>query len=390
MSPVHPVEGRPFMDLARWRYAEPGGRDLRLDFLRGYAVFAMICDHVAGISWFSPLTGGNRFVTSAAEGFVLLAGLVLGMVYGPRIAKSGWLSAADPIMRRAALLYGVTVGLTLVFVGLFQFTDLRLWLDRAYGLGLTDPLELVVGTLTLHFVYHGTDILLLYCVLIAVSPILLLVLSRGRWPLVLAGSWLIWLAHQVYPAQVTIPWTVTNAYYFPVAGWQVIFVNALIVGYYRQAISRRLRRVPAVAWLGIFSVGLAVLVAIKRAHDTGRLAAWPLLGSLAGDLYFKVFDKPSVAFGRLAATVVMAGFTYALVPVCWVPLRRVLGWLLLSLGRSSLPPSAPHLLLIVLVYNVDVLARLYDRSRTGNTILQIVTVGLTFLVVVVWKRLEQG
>src|SRR5688572_9348427 len=125
--------------FARWRYAEDGRRDLRLDFLRGYAVFAMIADHVAEISWFSPFTGANRFVTSAAEGYVLMAGLVLGMVFGPRIARSGWLVAADPILRRAAVLYGVTVGLTLVFVALFQFTDLRLWLDRTYGLGLTDP-----------------------------------------------------------------------------------------------------------------------------------------------------------------------------------------------------------------------------------------------------------
>ena len=99
----------------------------------------MICDHVAGISWFSPVTGANRFVTSAAEGFVLLAGLVIGLVYGPRIARSGWSAAADPILRRAAVLYGVTVGLTLLFVGLFQFTELKLWLDRAYGLGLDRP-----------------------------------------------------------------------------------------------------------------------------------------------------------------------------------------------------------------------------------------------------------
>ncbi|HZO33387.1 MAG TPA: OpgC domain-containing protein [Chloroflexota bacterium] len=376
--------------IRQWRYPADGRRDLRLDFLRGYAVFAMISDHVAGISWFSPFTGGNRFVTSAAEGFVLLAGLVLGMVYGPRIARDGWLAAADPILRRAAVLYGVTVGLTLIFVALFQFTELRLWLDRTYGLGLADPVELVVGTLTLHFVYHGTDILLLYCVLIAVSPLLLLFLSRGRWPLVLAGSWFIWLAHQFYPAQVAIPWTVTNAYYFPVAGWQVIFVSALIVGYYREQAARFLSRVPVGAWLGLFSVGLAVLIVIQRAHDTGRLASWPVLGPLAGDLYYQVFDKPSVAIGRLVASAIVAGFTYALVTVCWVPLRTALGWFVMPLGFSSLRAYGMHLLVIVAVYNVEPLADLYDRSRTGNTVLQIVTVGLTFLLIVGWKRLEEG
>ena len=110
---------------ANWKYPAKDRRDSRLDLLRGFAVFAMICDHVAGISWLSPLTGANRFVTSAAEGFVLLAGLVIGLVYGPRIARSGWIAVADPILRRAAVLYGVTVGLTLLFVGLFQFTDVE-------------------------------------------------------------------------------------------------------------------------------------------------------------------------------------------------------------------------------------------------------------------------
>ncbi|MCC7368049.1 MAG: OpgC domain-containing protein [Chloroflexi bacterium] len=376
--------------LPSWRYAESGARDQRLDFLRGYAVFAMVCDHVAGISWFSPFTGGNRFVTSAAEGFVLLAGLVIGLVYGPRIARAGWMAAADPILRRASVLYGVTVGLTLIFVTLFQFTELKLWLDRTYGLGLTDPVELVVGTLTLHFVYHGTDILLLYCVLIAVSPLLLLALSRGHWPWVLLGSWAVWLVHQVYPNQVAIPWTVTNAYYFPVAGWQVIFITALVLGYYRSVVVRQLRRVPVEAWLLLFSVGIAFLIVIQRAHDTGRLASWPVFGPLAGDLYFQVFDKPSVAIGRLAATVIMAGFTYSLVTVCWRPMRALLGWVLLPLGVSSLRAYGTHLLIIVLVYNITPLASLYDRSRTGNTILQLVTVGLTLAIVVGWKRLETG
>src|SRR5678809_1033920 len=43
--------------LDDWRYPATERRDSRLDLLRGFAVFAMICDHVAGVSWFSPVTG---------------------------------------------------------------------------------------------------------------------------------------------------------------------------------------------------------------------------------------------------------------------------------------------------------------------------------------------
>ena len=59
-------------------YREEGSRDLRVDFLRGFAVLAMVVDHLGGPSWLYALTGGNRFYTSAAEGFILISGLLGG------------------------------------------------------------------------------------------------------------------------------------------------------------------------------------------------------------------------------------------------------------------------------------------------------------------------
>jgi hypothetical protein len=376
--------------LAGWRYVAEGRRDIRLDLLRGYAVLAMVVDHVAGISWITPFTGGNRFVVSAAEAFVFLAGLVMGSVFGRKIKQDGWQTAAEAILRRATVLYGVTVGLTLFFVALFQFTDLKLWLDRAYGLGLIDPVELVVGTLTLHYTYHGTDILWMYTILIAAAPFVLLLLNLGHTRAVLAGSWLLWLVYQFFPAQAAIPWVATNVNYFPVAAWQVIFVNGLVIGWYRDQVRQFLARVSPGMALAVCTLGMALLILIQRAHDTGRLAGWPIVGRLAGELYLTVFDKPSLAPGRLVAFVILFAFAYALVTIFWTPIRRALGWLLLPLGTSSLRAYSAHLLIIVLIYNIDVLARQYDRSRTGNTILQVVAVGLTLLVVIGWKRFEEG
>src|SRR6266550_3648324 len=76
--------------LRSWKYTA-GKRDLRLDLLRGFAAFAMIADHVgaAEYSWLANITGGNRFFVSAAEAFVFISGLVMGIVYGPLIAKIG-------------------------------------------------------------------------------------------------------------------------------------------------------------------------------------------------------------------------------------------------------------------------------------------------------------
>src|SRR5919202_5860461 len=99
--------------LRGWRYAAEGKRDLRLDYLRGFAVFAMVADHLGGASWLHALTGGNRFFVSAAEGFVLISGVVVGVVYGDRARREGLRAAAVKLLQRAWLLYAVAVWLAL-------------------------------------------------------------------------------------------------------------------------------------------------------------------------------------------------------------------------------------------------------------------------------------
>src|ERR671932_776957 len=93
-----------------WRYAETGKRDLRFDLLRGYCVFAMTVDHLDTPTWLYVLTGGNRFFVSAAEGFLVISGLVMGVVYRPIVERAGLPAAARKALKRSALLYLVTVG----------------------------------------------------------------------------------------------------------------------------------------------------------------------------------------------------------------------------------------------------------------------------------------
>ena len=118
--------------LASLRFvATPLGRDPRLDLLRGFCVFAMIVDHIGGTSWLYWLTGGNRGPVTAAEGFVFLSGLVLGMVSRKRITRDGIQGAIRATVRRAGTLYALTVALTTIFLVLTVATDLALWVDRS-------------------------------------------------------------------------------------------------------------------------------------------------------------------------------------------------------------------------------------------------------------------
>src|SRR5713226_4105201 len=99
--------------LSRWEYVEEGRRDLRIDWLRGLAMTCVIIDHSrlsSLLSWFSY----ERFwVVSAAEVFVVLSGIVLGMVYGHKLIRGGWLSVVRGLGRRALTLYLAFLAVTL-------------------------------------------------------------------------------------------------------------------------------------------------------------------------------------------------------------------------------------------------------------------------------------
>src|SRR5436305_6703118 len=95
-----------------------GRRDVRIDWLRGLAMTCVIVNHsklVSLLSWFSY---ERLWVVTAAEVFVVLSGVVLGMVYGRRLARDGWRAVVRGLGRRAVVLYvsfiAVTVSLLLI------------------------------------------------------------------------------------------------------------------------------------------------------------------------------------------------------------------------------------------------------------------------------------
>src|SRR5437667_11795408 len=91
--------------LSRWQYAVEGRRDLRIDWLRGLAMTCVIVNHSkmsSLLSWFSY----ERFwVVTAAEVFVLLSGVVLGIVYGPKLLRTDWTAVVSGRGRREQNLY---------------------------------------------------------------------------------------------------------------------------------------------------------------------------------------------------------------------------------------------------------------------------------------------
>lgn len=371
-------------------YAETGRRDLRLDFLRGIAVSMMVLDHVGGSTVLTQITGGNRSIVSAAEAFVFLSGLISGMVYGEKLRTAGPRAAVSALLFRAGTLYRASLLVTLPFLALYLGSSVRLWVDRSAGLGAPDAGKAVLGALTLHYSFNGSDVLVMYALMMALAPAVLYALSKGLTPLVLGISAVLWAAYQVPASPFLVPWPVANSS-FPVQTWQLLFIAGMSAGYHRDRplawLYCRRGHAPLVV-LGM--VGLMWLLLLSNQ----LMAAHVLPSWLGGSTYGALFSKSSLGIGRILAFSASATIAFALIHHLWVPARRALGWLLLPLGQNSLYVYVAHLFMVVFVYNemgtmFTLLAPLsysFDVQVLVNLESQILTLA-TMWVAVRWRIL---
>lgn len=364
--------------MEHWRYSG-GKRDLRLDLLRGFAAFAMIVDHVGGEhSWLYAFTGGNRFFVSAAEAFVLISGVVLGIVYLGVVQRLGIAAALMKALHRAWMLYVATVLLSLGLAALTYLLDLA-WVPAVREDGIW---RFVLDVATLHRTVYLADVLLMYTLLLLLAGPVILLLSQGYTAVVLAGSWLVWALWQFAPQSSSLFWEIRGNEVFNLSPWQVIFVTGIVIGWHRQAIESSLAAAPR--WLTGTALGFAVIVVpllyVAQVTQLERLQSNALLETLA-------FDKPDLVVGRLAVLMLLAVVAFALASALWVPVKRSVGWLLLPLGQHALAAYSLHLFVVAGIAKALTAAPAeVSGSAAVVTVLQLGAVAVVWLVV----RFESG
>jgi len=208
----------------------------------------ILIDHMGFFpSVFEAFTGRGEMWASAAEGFFMISGLLVGYVYGPRMLRNA-LSATQKIWKRAFLLYALTVILTFVFVWWGNASDI---MHVKEGLWTQPPLgELLAKSLTLQYYYGWADFLPYYAIFMAWAPLALYAITRGKAWLVLTVSVVCWLM---------------RGSSFEMS-WQLLFMGSMVVGWYLPAIEARARALsPALQkrWrLGLY-VSAAVLLVMS-------------------------------------------------------------------------------------------------------------------------------
>lgn len=309
-----------------------------LDQLRGLCLAIIIVDHVGLFpTVFEVFTGRQHLWITAAEGFFLISGLLVGLIRQRQAERAGFWAAARAIWSRAGKLYLATIVLTLMYTGLAY------WL---YGVGIEGSKnglayfgslpELVWRTVTLTYTYGWSDFLPYYVIYLALAPPALWLLQRGKWRWVIGAAvagWLLPLAlPQVFPAGLR---------------WQAYFFIGAVIGFHHEDI-RRWWRAHTAEWRSRVSRRV-VIAAVAGLALSATITLWPLywpevynpvmnvLRAIDGDAVYRfLFANDRMGVLRLPFFLVAFAAFYLAFQRFQPFIMRWLNWLLEPLGRNSL------------------------------------------------------
>ena len=346
-----------------WAYAVADKRDLRIDLLRGFAVFVMVVNHFGGASWLYYITGNNTFFVSGAEAFVFISGLVVGMVYGGIALKQGLRIAQKKSVERAWTLYKLTLVLTFALSIVSCFYHLP-WANTFY---IDNPLVFVVHVLLLRETFYLSDVMMLYTFLMLASAGALWLLVKGHTRWLLMCSIGVWASYQLFGLQ--LPWTIEGNTTFNLAAWQLLFFVGMIIGYHRDTFTQALKLLPRLPYMVLSA---ALMMMLVQAYN------------IEGAWSNAMFLKSAVAPGRLFASLIVFQFAYLMATMAWKPIVNALGWLLIPLGQNALYAYTLHVALIG-VFHVMMQYLPIDVMMMGtlNTALQIIT------VLIIWAMIRK-
>jgi hypothetical protein len=310
------------------------GRDLRVDFARGLALWFIFIDHTPG-NLLGTLTLRNVALMDATEVFVLLAGYASGLAYGRLLEREGWAAAAARVAGRVGTLYVAHIFLFVVFTAQVGYSaallDQAAYLDELaldpFG---QEPYRAMLEALLLRYQPHFLDILPLYIAVLALFALALPLVAR---PLLLLGLSLgLYLVAR--GLDLAPPGWGERAWFFNPLAWQLLFAIGVVLA--RADPAWLARRIPWNRWAAALAVlalaGVAVLLNLVW-HGPARgweppaaLAAW-----LAG------VDKTGLHPARLASVLLLAWLVAHLLPAQARFLSGRLAAPFVLMGQQSLP-----------------------------------------------------
>ncbi len=310
----------------------PRGRDLRLDWFRGIANWAIFLDHVPNnvVNW---ITTRNYGFSDAADLFVFISGYTASFVYAKMMLDRGFVVGATRLFKRVWQLYVAHVVLFVIYIAAIGYVALRYSdpeiLNEFNIAGIVEnPIQTLVNGLLLAFKPVNLDVLPLYVVLMAFFPPVLWFMLRKPDVTMLASLGLYFAARQYGWNLRAYP---DGEWYFNPFTWQVLFMFGAWFALGGATASR------AVIWSrGLLYLGGAYLLFALVMTMAGR---FPEFGALFPRWLYDAFnpnDKTYLAPYRVLHFVVIAFFVTRFVPKDWPGLEWRIFRPIVKCGQQSL------------------------------------------------------
>lgn len=321
-------------------------RILTLDLMRGFFLVSIILNHLQWYpSGFDFVAFRGSLVVSAAEGFFLISGIVLGIIRGRKLIEQPFRKAALLLFARGARLYIISIVLMLAFTFIGW-----LFLDNPglkAGIRPTDqPLgEIIIGALSFQYIYGWADFLRLYAIFMIMAPFALWLLRKGKWYILLALSIAIWT---LYP--YAFEHTAHSAELLMVLSWQLIFFGGFIVGFYWEKLTdwwlsqtKKMRQWIAGPVLVFAALTLLINIVFVTIHALGIDSA---LTTAIDTQLLTIFNKEGLPLPRLITFITWFILGFYIFHRYEKKIIKWFGWILLPFGANSLYVYILHAIIL--------------------------------------------
>jgi hypothetical protein len=304
-----------------------------LDLLRGFFIVIIIVDHLSRWpSVFEFISGRALLWVTAAEGFVIISGLLVGFIRGRKDSQRSFKEVTLTLWRRALTLYIWAV------IGSIVYT-VALWYIPLTGGAPGLPYQrgdwggLIVDSLALSYTFVWIYFLKLYALFLAAAPLAIWLLRKGK----------AWLVALLSLGLLMVGWALQDE----ALQWQFVFFIPVIAGYYMPAIQAWWKRHTSTRRTVITAsvIGLTIVTIIFSVIST----ALPGISTILDRTTAHLFAKDTM--GLLRALVAFLWFTgYLFIFNIFAPqIERLFGWLLRPIGTHSLTAYIVHGVAIIII-----------------------------------------
>ena len=302
-------------------------RDFRLDLYRGFALWLIFLAHLPG-TIFNRITPWNYGFSDPAEVFIFVSGYANAYVYGRVMEQRGFLVGAAQIVRRAFEAYVAQIFLFVILLGeVFWLSQGSPALEHVANIRVVHerPEESILALIQLKFMPVNMNVLPLYVVVLAVSPVVVWLLRK-------TPSLALALAASLYTAAnwfgLNLPSFPQGSWYFNPLAWQFLFVLGAWCGLgaadwvWRLARSRLVLILAAIYAVSVF----AVFLPWSGLNLAALVPEWSLYA----------FGKTNLGVLRLLHFLALAIVADWLIPRDWPPLNWRIMQPLILCGQHSL------------------------------------------------------